>query len=54
MLSLEPRPFTTEMTASAMPEERQACLDAGMNDVLVKPFPLRELERLLQRWSNKH
>jgi len=39
------------MTASAMPEERQACLDAGMDDVLIKPFPLRELERLLQRWS---
>lgn len=41
------------MTASAMPDERQACLDAGMNDVLLKPFPLRELERLLQRWSGK-
>lgn len=40
------------VTASAMPSERQQCLHAGMNDVLTKPFNLRELERLLGAWSH--
>ena len=39
------------ITASAMPEERQACLAAGMDDVLVKPFRFDEVSRLLQRWA---
>lgn len=41
------------ITASAMPAERQQCLAAGMDDVLVKPFVLKELERMLQRWAKK-
>jgi len=39
------------ITASAMPEERQACLAAGMDDVLVKPFRFDEVEAMLQRWG---
>lgn len=39
------------ITASAMPAERQQCLAAGMDDVLVKPFVLNELERMLRRWA---
>ncbi len=31
------------MTANAMPADRQACLDAGMNDHIGKPFDLQEL-----------
>ncbi|NKI19428.1 response regulator [Spongiibacter sp. KMU-166] len=31
------------MTANAMPADRQACLDAGMNDHIGKPFDVREL-----------
>jgi CheY-like chemotaxis protein len=42
------------LTASAMPEERQACLDAGMDDILVKPFQFPELLRLLRRWTKTH
>lgn len=39
------------ITASAMPTERQQCLAAGMDDVLVKPFVLNELKTMLQRWA---
>jgi CheY-like chemotaxis protein len=42
------------ITASAMPSERQQCLAAGMDDVLVKPFVLNELERMLRRWAGRH
>lgn len=42
------------ITASAMPSERQRCLAAGMDDVLVKPFVLVELNEMLQRWAGTH
>jgi PAS domain S-box-containing protein len=35
------------MTASALPEERERCLDAGMDEYLSKPFTAESLERLL-------
>jgi CheY-like chemotaxis protein len=41
------------ITASAMPAEREQCLSAGMDDVLVKPFVLKELERMLRRWASR-
>jgi two-component system sensor histidine kinase/response regulator len=38
------------MTANAFPEDRQACLDAGMNDHLAKPVDPRVLHAALARW----
>jgi two-component system sensor histidine kinase/response regulator len=38
------------MTAHAFGEDRQACLDAGMNDHVVKPIDLRQLYTALLRW----
>jgi len=38
------------VTASAMPGDRQRCLDAGMNDYLVKPFTLASLRDVLSRY----
>jgi PAS domain S-box-containing protein len=38
------------MTANAMLEERQRCLDAGMDDYLVKPVRGDDLRRVLHRW----
>ncbi len=39
------------MTAGAMPEDRQRCLAAGMDDYLSKPIDSDELRTKLARWS---
>ena len=38
------------MTASALPEDRARCLDAGMDDYLTKPLHRHELRAVLERW----
>jgi len=38
------------MTANAMEDDRQRCLDAGMNDHVAKPIVVRELFETLGRW----
>jgi signal transduction histidine kinase/ActR/RegA family two-component response regulator len=37
------------MTANARPEDRQACMDAGMDDYLTKPIHLADLQAALSR-----
>jgi two-component system, sensor histidine kinase and response regulator len=39
------------MTANAMAEDRQRCLDAGMNDFVAKPIDADQLWRALLRWT---
>ncbi len=38
------------VTAHAMPQDRQRCLDAGMSDYISKPIDPDELRQLLVRW----
>lgn len=38
------------LTANALQGDREACLTAGMNDYLAKPFKRADLQRILQRW----
>jgi CheY-like chemotaxis protein len=38
------------MTANAMEQDRRKCLDAGMNDFLVKPIEPEDMWNILLRW----
>ncbi|WP_058791565.1 response regulator [Pseudomonas oryzihabitans] len=40
------------MTANGLPGDRERCLDAGMNDHLVKPLDPAELFRIIAAWAN--
>jgi len=40
-------PWIVAMTANSLPEDRQICLDAGMNDYISKPINIQELMRVL-------
>ncbi len=38
------------LTADAFPEREQECLTAGMNDRIVKPVSLKQLDNMLEKW----
>jgi CheY-like chemotaxis protein len=38
------------MTANVMDEDRQACLDVGMDDYMSKPFDTSQFRTMLGRW----
>jgi signal transduction histidine kinase/CheY-like chemotaxis protein len=41
------------MTANALPADRKACADAGMDDFISKPFKANDLRKLLDEWRNR-
>jgi len=45
----ESRPHIIAMTANALPEDREACFSAGMNDYVAKPIRADELAAALKR-----
>jgi len=45
----ESRPHIIAMTANALPEDREACFAAGMNDYVAKPIRADELARALNQ-----
>jgi len=40
------------MTASAMPGDRNKCLEAGMDDYISKPVPARELIEMVEKHTS--
>jgi CheY-like chemotaxis protein len=47
------RPWITALTAGAMKENRDECIEAGVDDFLTKPINVKELEQALQRCFEK-
>jgi signal transduction histidine kinase/DNA-binding response OmpR family regulator len=47
--SLEKQPVIIAMTANAMAEDKKACLKAGMDEYISKPFKIDELVLLMER-----
>ncbi|MEH2442982.1 hybrid sensor histidine kinase/response regulator [Nostoc sp.] len=45
------RPVVVAMTANAMKEDKQMCLDAGMDDYLSKPVMKEKLAATLEHWA---
>lgn len=48
----QPRLTIIALTAGAFDEDRQHCIDAGMDDFLTKPVNLNDLSSCLDKWKN--
>jgi CheY-like chemotaxis protein len=39
------------ITASGMPHEVRECIDAGMDDTLLKPFDFKQMRAMVDKWA---
>jgi len=47
------QPIIIATTANAMSDDRQICLNAGMDDYLAKPMKLQDIMGVLEKWGGK-
>lgn len=45
-------PVIIAMTANVVKEAEEDCLDAGMKDIITKPFTIEQLKRVLEKWTS--
>jgi CheY-like chemotaxis protein len=45
------QPYIVAMTANTMLEDRQACIDAGMDDFIGKPFKPEDIARMITAYG---
>jgi CheY-like chemotaxis protein len=45
------QPIIIAMTANVLPEDKEACFNAGMDDYISKPIPVSELLKSLEKWA---
>jgi two-component system, sensor histidine kinase and response regulator len=48
--AIDPNVPIIALTAHAMKDDRERCLEAGMNDFVGKPFRPQELDEVITRW----
>jgi len=51
--NVEQQPVIIATTANAMSDDRQICLNAGMDDYLAKPMKLQDIMGVLEKWGGK-
>jgi CheY-like chemotaxis protein len=51
--SSKPQPAIIAMTANVLPEDKEACFNAGMNGFISKPFKLEALTEVLIKTSER-
>ncbi len=52
-LCLEKQPIIIAITASVLEEDKDKCIDAGMNDFITKPLLLADIASIIQKWTDK-
>ena len=45
------QPWIVALTANALPEDRQLCIDAGMNDFITKPIQIEDIVNIFVRYN---